>query len=231
MGNTISIIRHAFTELLGNVRTLQTLNERIAAEPGLPVENPTRSFWMFPPSPIARHSSDLPQYADVVIIGSGITGTSVAKTLLDRAHAEGKLPVVLMLEARDACSGATGRYVIHLMVDGRSSIHRNGGHISPLLYHDYAILRQDHGDVVAQKMIQFRLAHLHALRRAAEEEGVLEESQWRQVETVDAYYNRELFARAKAKVQGYQQALPFEASHHRVYESAEAIQVWFSLLS
>jgi len=111
MGNTISLIRHALTELLNSIRMFQALKERINAEPGLPVENPTRSFWMSPPSPVARHCSDLPQHASVVIIGSGITGTSVAKTLLDRAHAAGERPVLLMLEARDACSGATGRYV------------------------------------------------------------------------------------------------------------------------
>ncbi|KAG6374444.1 FAD dependent oxidoreductase [Boletus reticuloceps] len=210
MGNAISIIRHAFTELFDNVRTFQTLQRRIDTEPGLPVENPTRSFWMYPPSPIARHCSDLPQYADVVVIGSGITGTSVARTLLDRVHAEGKqLPVLLMLEARDACSGATGR---------------NGGHITPSLYQDFAILRQDHGDAAAHKIIKFRLAHLHELRRAAEEEGVFEQSQWRQVETVDAFFNRDLFAKAKAQVQAYQQALPSEASYYRVYESPEAIE-------
>lgn len=112
MGNTISIIRSAFHELLDNVRTLQSLKERIDAEPGLPVENPTRSFWMYPPSPIAQHCSDLPQHADIVVIGSGITGTAFARTLLDQARAGGeRLPVLLMLEARDACSGATGRYV------------------------------------------------------------------------------------------------------------------------
>lgn len=112
MGNAVSLIRHAFAELFDNVRTLRALEERIEAEPGLPVENPTRSFWMSPPSPIAHHCSDsLPHYADVVVVGSGITGTSVAKTLLDRTRAEGNLPVLLMLEAREACSGATGRYV------------------------------------------------------------------------------------------------------------------------
>lgn len=227
MGNTFSLARHAFTELSDNVRTFKALKERIEAEPGLPVANPTRSFWMSPPSPIAHHCSDLPQYVDVVTVGSGITGTSVTKTLLDRAHTEGKLPVLLMLEAREACSGATGRYV-HVYRCPTSTtiyIYRNGGHITPALYSDYADLRDDHGDAIAQKMIKLRLAHLHEVRRVAEEEGVLEESQWRQVETVDAYYNQELFAKAKAQVQGYQQALPFEASHHRVYESAEAIQV------
>lgn len=111
MGNTVPLIRHALTQLLDTIRMLQTLKARIKAEPGLPVENPTRSFWMSPLSPVAHHCSDLPQHVSIVVIGSGITGTSVAKTLLDRAHAAGKLPVLLMLEARDACSGATGRYV------------------------------------------------------------------------------------------------------------------------
>ena len=115
MGNAIPFIRHAFTTLLDDIRQLQALDARIEAQPGLPVENPTRSFWMSPLSPIAHHSSDLPQHADIVVIGSGITGTSVARTLLDRAHAQGKHPVVLMLEARDACSGATGRYVYTLL--------------------------------------------------------------------------------------------------------------------
>ena len=104
-------------------------------------------------------------------------------------------------------------------------LHRNGGHITPPVYQDFAILQQDHGDAGAQRMIKFRVAHIQELRRAAEEEGILEQSQWRQVETVDAFFNQEMFAKAKAKVQDYQQALPSEASYYRVYESAEAIQV------
>lgn len=106
---------------------------------------------------------------------------------------------------------------------------RNGGHISPVLYHDYAIFCQDYGDVAAQKLMQFRLTHLQELRRAAEGEGVLDESQWRQVEAVDAYYHQELFEKAKAKVQTYHKALLPEASHYQVYESAEAIQVCVSV--
>lgn len=232
MGNTISFVRHAFIELLDSVRNFQAIEQRVNAEPGLPVTNPTRSFWMFPPSPIASHCSDLPPHADIVVIGSGITGTSVARTLLDRAHAHGKLPVLLMLEARDACSGATGRYVCtHLPFHSGWSfeqhhLHRNGGHISPNIYQDFGILRHDHGDAAASKITQFRLAHLHEMRRVAEEEGILEQSQWRQVDSVEAYFNRELFARAKTELQVYQQVLASEASHYRVYESQEALQVW-----
>ncbi|KAF9223828.1 FAD dependent oxidoreductase [Gyrodon lividus] len=209
MGNTLSLFRLALADFLENLHTFQTLKKRLQVSPGLPVDNPSRSFWMYPPSPIAQHCSTLPEYADFVIIGSGITGTSVAKALLDRCHAQGHAPKLVMLEAREACSGATGR---------------NGGHISPPLYHDYITLQQDHGDDIAQKMIKFRLAHLHELKRVAEEEGVFEESQWREVKTVDVFYNQEQFHKAKLKLQRYQQDLPFESSHHRVYESAEAIQ-------
>lgn len=64
---------------------------------------------------------ELAQYADIVVIGSGITGTCFARTILDwDAHeqkAEGsfsgeehKSLQLVMLEARELCSGATGRY-------------------------------------------------------------------------------------------------------------------------
>ncbi|KAK0456960.1 hypothetical protein EV421DRAFT_1755804, partial [Armillaria borealis] len=49
-----------------------------------------------------------------------------------------------MLDGRDACSGATAR---------------NGGHITPPLYHHYLDLKK-HGAEVAQHIIQFRLSHL-----------------------------------------------------------------------
>ncbi|KAH7884298.1 FAD dependent oxidoreductase [Phlebopus sp. FC_14] len=211
MGNAISLFHLALADFLDSLRTFQSLKERLHHSPGLPLDNPSRSFWMYPPSSIAQHCSPLPHYADFVVIGSGITGTSVARTLLDRCHAEKIATKLVMLEARDACSGATGR---------------NGGHISPPLYHDYATLARDHGSPSAQKMIRFRLAHLHELRRVAEEESILEESQWREVEAVDAFYNRELFEKAKEKVLRYQRDLPFEASHHRVCESEEAVQTY-----
>ncbi|KAI9711563.1 MAG: hypothetical protein M1820_002128 [Bogoriella megaspora] len=83
----------------------------------LPVPNSTESFWHSEPSQLLlnhRTTSDLPDKADVVIIGSGITGTSAAHHLATQS----KLGIVL-LEAREACWGATGR---------------NGGHCQPLLY-------------------------------------------------------------------------------------------------
>lgn len=87
----------------------------------LPTEKSTNSFWHSEPSPLLkghRTTRDLPETADVVIIGSGMTGASVAYHLLskDGTPAQHK-PFdpknddvkVVMLEAREACWGATGR--------------------------------------------------------------------------------------------------------------------------
>ncbi|KAK4561505.1 hypothetical protein LTR86_004823 [Recurvomyces mirabilis] len=96
---------------------------------GLPTTESSSSFWHTSPSPLLlghRSTRNLPETADIVVIGSGITGASIAHHLLtnnptnDPSSNGGKNrgPNVLMLEAREACWGATGR---------------NGGHCQPLL--------------------------------------------------------------------------------------------------
>ncbi|PWN54203.1 FAD dependent oxidoreductase [Violaceomyces palustris] len=97
----------------------------------LPSESPTSSYWTstFEPPPslgIVRplhQIGEIPNKADVVIIGSGVTGVSAAYHLSRRFPSGSS---VAILEARDFCSGATGR---------------NGGHLTPLsalAYHDLA---------------------------------------------------------------------------------------------
>ena len=77
----------------------------------LPRPNPTVSYWQDLPSNIADHrsTSQLPESADFVIIGSGISGASIAYNVLSQ-RPQCK---VIMLEARQACSGATGRNGIY----------------------------------------------------------------------------------------------------------------------
>ena len=85
----------------------------------LPPPESSASFWHSEPSEFLRGhrtTPDLLSEADVVIIGSGITGASAARYLAEDARA--KHLSVVMLEAREACWGATGR---------------NGGHCQPLL--------------------------------------------------------------------------------------------------
>ncbi|KAK2624962.1 hypothetical protein QTJ16_005331 [Diplocarpon rosae] len=97
-----------------------TVSKLVRGQAGLPTPNPTRSFWHTQPSQILlghRTTESLPTQADLVIIGSGLSGASAAHFL--REDEGGKKFKVVMLEAREACWGATGR---------------NGGHCQPLMY-------------------------------------------------------------------------------------------------
>ncbi|KIM32877.1 hypothetical protein M408DRAFT_326592 [Serendipita vermifera MAFF 305830] len=111
-----------------------------------PVPSPTKPFWSYPglsqdwptqgddpdgfkaTNPYAREGSEgaLTQEADLVIVGSGITGVSIALELsrLVRGTSDQKMKVVI-LEARDFCSGATAR---------------NGGHLTASISHNYSSL-------------------------------------------------------------------------------------------
>ena len=82
------------------------MDERAAVPVTLPRDNPTQSYWQPDVDEIAdlRSTESLPAEADTVIIGSGITGAAVAFNLLSNGAQD-----VVMVEARRACSGATGR--------------------------------------------------------------------------------------------------------------------------
>jgi len=86
---------------------------------GLPTPESSASFWHSEPSDFLlghRTSNNLPREADVVIVGSGITGVSAARFLIEDGRSKGLS--VVMLEAREACWGATGRvYHSDLFVD------------------------------------------------------------------------------------------------------------------
>jgi hypothetical protein len=78
----------------------------------LPVENPTPSFWHTEPHDLenARTTEALPEKTDIVIIGAGYAGAGTGYNLVKGPGSEidPKLSVTI-LEARGACSGATGR--------------------------------------------------------------------------------------------------------------------------
>lgn len=101
----------------------------------LPTPKSTESYWHKEPSKILlnhRTSKDLPPVVDVVVVGSGIVGAFAAWRLLQGGQGDGlsgarrNVQNVLMLEAREACWGATGRVgslslcavMAHRFVDG-----------------------------------------------------------------------------------------------------------------
>ncbi|KAJ8501749.1 hypothetical protein ONZ45_g12023 [Pleurotus djamor] len=209
---------------------------KVATTPGLPVDLPSTPYWAIPPSEIARHgaddpfppmkgsskatseevgSSDAGGDADVVIIGSGVTGAAVARTILDwdaqRVRDRGGMPLrVVMLEARDACSGATAR---------------NGGHITPPLYHDYSSLKKELGAPTAQRIIRFRLAHLAEFLKVAEEEGLLVDSQGRKVQTFDVFFDKKVFEEAKGKLEEYKKDMPVEGADYCVLDADDGVDL------
>jgi ribulose 1,5-bisphosphate synthetase/thiazole synthase len=76
----------------------------------LPTPKSTSSFWHREPSKVLlghRTTDHLPKKADVLIIGSGIAGAFAAHYLTGGEHVQDV--DVVMLEAREACWGATGR--------------------------------------------------------------------------------------------------------------------------
>ncbi|RKL46338.1 hypothetical protein BFJ70_g2833 [Fusarium oxysporum] len=125
----------------------QQVKDRLCLTAGLPSANPTASYWQEPPSEISTiQSADLPSETDFAIIGSGVTGTSVAHTLLSHPRAAGR---ITMLEARTACSGATGR---------------NGGHLVSDICDRFQDLADSLGAEEAIKILRFSEANIAELK-------------------------------------------------------------------
>ncbi|CAG8066615.1 unnamed protein product [Penicillium salamii] len=122
----------------------------------LPVSNPVRSFWNADPKKFDDYQSTsiLPSVADVVIIGSGLSGVATAHYLLkDNPHC----PSVVLLEARQICSGATGR---------------NGGHVKPDTYSDIPKFAKLLGIEAASELADFEASHVHAIKELVETEKI-----------------------------------------------------------
>lgn len=83
------------------------MERRASIPPGLPRSQPTISYWQDPPDIISdlRTTSILPEHVNIVIVGSGITGASIAYHLLSEQPQRS----IVLLEAREAASGASGR--------------------------------------------------------------------------------------------------------------------------
>lgn len=122
-----------------------------------PVPRPTRSFWQSEPDALETHQSvqDLPKYCDVLIIGGGYAGVATAYHLLNSPAA--RKPNVVLLEAREACSGATGR---------------NGGHLRPDITSASVRLSERYGSPAAAAVARFEMDHLDAIARVVEHEKI-----------------------------------------------------------
>ncbi|KAJ6480953.1 FAD dependent oxidoreductase [Mycena sanguinolenta] len=152
-----------FMQLEPSVKAFDTAKLKPAS---LPVPNPTRSFWINSApdaNPLAAEGSTGPfaEDADICIIGSGITGVSAAYHLSVAAE-RGEIPRsdkplrVVILEARDFCSGATGR---------------NGGHLTPAVFIDFCSYQAKYGTEQAVRCFELENHTASDIVKIIREEG------------------------------------------------------------
>ncbi|KAH9908420.1 FAD dependent oxidoreductase [Xylariomycetidae sp. FL2044] len=153
----------------------------------LPVPNSTTSFWRSVPHSLDNHRStpELPGDVDIAVIGSGYAGASTVYHILKSCRDRGlPIPSIVILEARQVCSGATGR---------------NGGHLKPDPYVRPANLARTHGADAASEVAAFEARHLDAVKRLVEEEDI--DCDFVLTRCVDALMNEPIYERIKAGVQ------------------------------
>lgn len=200
------------------VHQRQRALDRALSDPGIPSSHgTTKPFWLNDCDPLlsTKQSPTLPQAADIVVIGSGISGMSVAHSILEDSDTWSERssislkPRVLVLEARDFCSGATGR---------------NGGHILETA-DDFGHLETAHGTEAAIKLTNFRLSQRGALLETARKLGIIDECQARNVEFVGAFFDEEEWREAKVRVQRLKSAMPKETEAWKMLDGDDIPKV------
>jgi hypothetical protein len=182
-------------------------------DPQLPRPNPTEAFWQLPAHPKVSKAQapTLPTQVDYAIIGSGATGCSVAKNLLDNLTADSQATVTV-LEARTLCSGATGR---------------NGGHLVSPYPFEYDSLEKTLGQDEATKCARFANRTLETMYRLAssEDEELASAAEARRVRSATGFWTQEGFNAAKAGIKRYEDIVPDERGDSEIFESEEEFQV------
>ena len=201
----MSFVQSLLSDLSIPINARQEALDRAFSDPGIPSTKSTSSFWIkYQQENLAKiQPPDLPTSTDIVIIGSGITGASIARTLLTGDHGRhGPKPRIIMLEARDICSGATGR---------------NGGHILETV-EEFIELEQSIGLEAAKKVVRFRLAHLDEVLAVAEEYGLLEEAQARKVQFLSVYFDDERWDEAVCCMRRFKECMPTESADWKIFD-------------
>jgi hypothetical protein len=218
MGAILSVVREIRFGLRSVLSLLSKANDdfnkaqKRVSEPRLPHPSTTESFWqknpLFPELVNIR-SQILPISADVVVIGSGIAGASVAYTLLNECEAVGITKQIVLLEARELCSGATGR---------------NGGHIKATPYHLYPDYKARLGAAQARKLCEFQMRHLPALLEVARREE-LDGAEVREVETMDVYTDDDMWRKAQGMLKELRNDFPKLAEGIEMHKATAAQKV------
>ncbi|KAF3765012.1 FAD dependent oxidoreductase [Cryphonectria parasitica EP155] len=182
-------------------------------DPGLPRPNPTQAFWQLPPHPdvSAIQSPTLRTETDIVVIGSGITGCSVSKALLED---ESFGPIhVTVLEARTLTSGATGR---------------NGGHLVSAAGHKFSDWVEHHGVEAARDMARFSLMNVDRVQEILSkmDADIQEKSEIRTVQKLCAVTDDKLWEHHVNSIKMMAKEVPEHKNHNRLAGAKELNEEW-----
>ncbi|KAJ5371472.1 uncharacterized protein N7496_007564 [Penicillium cataractarum] len=180
------------------------LSRLITADPGLPRPYTREPYWLRIPHTLGEHQSPtLAPDTDVVVIGSGITGASVAHNLL-----EGDDTIrVTVLEARSLCSGASGR---------------NGGHMVAYGGTDYDLLKTKLGVEEALQVIDFTFHTLDDLVTLIRQHGWEEDSKYRGVTRIRTFGDVETLEAARRSIAEFVAQRPDMQGFYKFIDPEEA---------
>ncbi|CAD0088086.1 unnamed protein product [Aureobasidium vineae] len=188
-------LRTAIKTLLDLDRTFEALVARVYQGSSLPCRDPTHSYWLEdPPFPelVDIQSEKLADQSDVVVIGSDITAVAVARGLLQETERRNQKIKITVLEARDICSGATGR---------------NSGHIKASPHETFERLEAKFGAERAVALTRFQLNHVDYLTDICKSKGYAQ-AECRRVEIVDLFFDQKTFDKACHTTRKLEPVLP-----------------------
>ncbi|PGH04884.1 hypothetical protein AJ80_08433 [Polytolypa hystricis UAMH7299] len=226
------------------------MEERVKIPVSLPRDNPTVSYWQDQPDDIAdlRTTLELPEEADIAIIGSGISGASVAYNILSRAPSTN----IVMLEARQACSGATGRngidtfsirpfdlifrcyiwqYSIRTSTGDWNANDKHpifallGGHTKAASYTTFLEHVESLGLEEAIKVARLEYNTISAVHAFAKEKGIPCDSTLR--ETVDIVYDQEDWDTSVRAIELMRKSMPGDPASKYTFLSAQEAEERF----
>lgn len=175
---------------------------------GLPVENPCLSVWQQTtrsfPYLNANSDTPVPSSAKYLIIGSGISGALTAFELIHSAGVSAS--DVVILEAREAASGASSR---------------NAGHVRPDAFRGFQVYQRVHGADQALKIIANERDVFHRIDAFVQKHRV--PCDFHPTTTLDVCLTP-AFAEFNARSLREYRAAGGDASHVRVYEGEAAQQ-------
>lgn len=185
---------------------LTSLNSAKQGHRSLPFPDPCLSYWhrttrAFPH--LHRNaSSPLPPTSKYTIIGSGLSGSLTAYSLIT-THS---IPAssVLILEARESVSGASGR---------------NAGHVRPDAFRGFSAYARIHGPEQARKIIENEKQTFEAVAEFVRENDV--DCDFHQTTTFDVCLTKEFVAYERESFEAYRDA-GGDVGHVKVFEGEEA---------